>query len=711
MFWFSNLKTVYKLAIGFGLAAFFTLLVGFVSIAGMARMDASAKLLKSDSTNGIRQIFVISRGINLFRVLQYQHILDSDASAMDQLEQRMQSVRSEVETNLADYEKTVTQPEDGSNLQELKQRWNSYLETAEPIRIEARKNNDKGASALMQGESLTRFKAVSEIRDKMVEWNAQRGDQLAHEATKTYLNGRTITIWSMIGAVLCCLFLGWTISRLITQPLVQLSERMQRLQSVCITGLNNAVTAMAEGDLTVGLEATTQPLSISRKDELGQIAATFNGMLTRTQETVQAFTAAQESLRHLIGSVAENATTVTAMSVQLSSSAEQTGQAARNIEQSIQEVASAANQSATTSQEMACGSEQQAKSATSVTNAMATLKATVTQVKASGQRQQQAVQEADSGIKQTTASVDEVAKAMNQMAASARKTADVARSGSQAVEETVASIGRIRHQVEVSSDRVTELGAMGKQIGEIVETIDQIAEQTNLLALNAAIEAARAGEHGKGFAVVADEVRKLAERATAATREIGTLIGRVRGGVNEAVGAMQNTSQEVAQGTTRGEQAGSALLEIRQSVDDVAAGVEAINAIAGRVAASVKEVLGSIETVATAAAANEQAANSMAAETEHVSALVASMAAVSEETAAGTQEMSATAQEVAASAQQVSTAVRAQTSSVGEITATAEELKTRAEELEELVNQFTLDAPQAPQKPSLRLLKGGRHAA
>ena len=110
--------------------------------------------------------------------------------------------------------------------------------------------------------------------------------------------------------------------------------------------------------------------------------------------------------------------------------------------------------------------------------------------------------------------------------------------GAMAVDETAGGMKRIKVAVEATAVRVTQLGAKGEQIGAIVETIDDIAEQTNLLALNAAIEAARAGEQGKGFAVVADEVRKLAERSSRATKEIAALIAEVQQDTDEAVAAM-----------------------------------------------------------------------------------------------------------------------------------------------------------------------------
>ena len=183
-------------------------------------------------------------------------------------------------------------------------------------------------------------------------------------------------------------------------------------------------------------------------------------------------------------------------------------------------------------------------------------------------------------------------------ACSSESASSVAAAGVGIVHEAVASIRMISDRINGTASVIEQLGAKSDQIGNIISTIEDIADQTNLLALNAAIEAARAGEQGRGFAVVADEVRALAERTTRATREIGEMIRAIQQETSLAVSSMAEGVTEVLQGSSAVERSGSSLAEILQSVQQVAAQIAEIATAAGQQSATASEISTSLLQIA-----------------------------------------------------------------------------------------------------------------
>ncbi len=185
-----------------------------------------------------------------------------------------------------------------------------------------------------------------------------------------------------------------------------------------------------------------------------------------------------------------------------------------------------------------------------------------------------------------------------QMAAEgAQQASQSAHNGAKVVERTITVMNQIAETVQESAKTVASLGERSNQIGTIIGTIEDIADQTNLLALNAAIEAARAGEQGRGFAVVADEVRALAERTTRATREIGQMIKTIQRETQSAVFAMEQGVLQVESGTNEAEKSGAALQEILQQVNDVAIQVHQIATAAEEQTATTSEISNNMQQI------------------------------------------------------------------------------------------------------------------
>jgi len=201
-------------------------------------------------------------------------------------------------------------------------------------------------------------------------------------------------------------------------------------------------------------------------------------------------------------------------------------------------------------------------------------------------------------------SVIRMAQSMNTVSNQATKSAEVARAsldaaqhGTVAVEDSIRSMNEIRGQIQETAKRIKRLGESSQEIGEIVELISDITEQTNVLALNAAIQAASAGEAGRGFTVVAEEVQRLAERSAEATKQISALVKTIQTDTQEAVSAMEQSTQGVVEGAKRSDTAGQALAEIGKVSHDLASLIEHISTATQEQSKSATQVAGLMQEI------------------------------------------------------------------------------------------------------------------
>lgn len=245
--------------------------------------------------------------------------------------------------------------------------------------------------------------------------------------------------------------------------------------------------------------------------------------------------------------------------------------------------------------------------AADLSGASSTVASTTEQLSASAEEQSRASSSIAAAVEQLSVSIDSVSANASEARTIAGKSGQQAQQSSKVINDTVASMERIAQVVRSASSRIEELGKQSEQISSIVNVIKGIADQTNLLALNAAIEAARAGEQGRGFAVVADEVRLLAQRTTQSTTEISGMIDVILNGTVDAVGQMSTGVEQVNMGVELAGQAGSAIDVIQHSFQQVVSVVESISMSLQEQNAASNEVAGHIERIATMSAQNSEA--------------------------------------------------------------------------------------------------------
>ena len=320
------------------------------------------------------------------------------------------------------------------------------------------------------------------------------------------------------------------------------------------------------------------------------------------------------------------------------------------------------------------GAEEQAGVETEVNELVSQISAAANQVENGAQRQAQDVASAYGIIEQLSTAVGNVVDKANIVAKVASENLGTAEIGKESIDEAISGMEAMRSTVLSSADKIQALGQKSKQIGEIIEVIDDIAEQTNLLALNAAIEAARAGEHGKGFAVVADEVRKLAERSARATGEIAELIKGIQNETMQAVEAMEKGTSEVEAANQLTQRVGKAITEMMDSTEEVMMEIASVRSASSQMTVSQDKALESINSIAHIADENIAFTQEVTASSEQVLKSVSDMIRSHEGSLSSLQGILAVGKEVGISVEQVS--------------ASAQQVAAMSKELDELIKSF-----------------------
>ena len=666
-----------KLLAGFATVLVLMGIVGYVGISGVGTINDELSEMYVDELVPIQDLGEANSRLHRMRVSVLESLVALDKTKMAEAERSVAENEKEMLARMDKYGKTGLTQDEKDWLARFNAAWPAYKTERDRVLQLKRDGKDQEAMALFEGAARDKLAPVQESLQKLIESNEGSASDEKAKAEATFASTRALMLGILAAAVLVGLGVAIFLSRAIANG---------------VQAMARAVDGLAEGDVD-------QTVDVKSGDEIGQMADSFRQMIgyikemavvaealasgdltvsaqPRSQKDVlgNAFSRMISSLGGAVSKVSSNSAQVAAASEQLSSAASQAGSATQQITTTIQQVAK--------------GTQDQARSAQEIAESVAQLRRAIDQIAKGAQEQARSVQTTVALIGDMAKAVEGVARDSEEVAGAANQSETLAKAGAQVVDKTIQGMDAIRATVKETAAKVTELGQRSQQIGQIVETIDDIAEQTNLLALNAAIEAARAGEHGKGFAVVADEVRKLAERSSKATKEIAQLIDTVQKDTAAAVGAMETGVREVETGAALAQEAGQSLEQILQGSHGAASQLQRMTGVIEGISRMTAQVVKATESVSAVVEENTAATEEMAASAAEVAQAVEAVSAASEENSASTEEASAGTEEMSAQ--------------VEEVVASSKALAGMAEELREAVAIFRLeeDAEPATQRPA-----------
>jgi len=688
-----NIKTGAKLIGGFMIVVLIILTVSVLNFFNMKSLNDGSDSLYNNGMVPILNIEMAESAILSIRGDAFKYLVIPD-QRQDIL--KTISDEKEITTNyLEEYKKADLTTEQRAAVSELEGTLTKYYSSIDSFLAFADKDNTEAAIASVSdgGDLSNARKAVGTATSKLVDMTVKLAEEEKVRGNATFSSAAILLIVISLVSIVIAIFMGIAITRNIAIPLASTTDALKKiargdlLRNTGNTDEKAKNSSSKDSDILHVLENKAREAMRRRKDEIGDISKSMHdlteylqsmGDVARTianndlsvsiepksekDELGNAFLTMVNGLRQTIGEITDNASNLAAASGQLAEAAAQAGQATNQISITIQQVAKGTSDQANAVNKTASATEQMSKAIEGVAKG--------------AQEQSQAISKAAEITSIMNTAIQQVNESVSSVTRYSTVAADAAQSGAVTVNETLAGMESIKTKVGASAEKVQEMGQRSSEIGAIVETIEDIASQTNLLALNAAIEAARAGEHGKGFAVVADEVRKLAERSSQATKEIGGLIAGIQSTVAEAVKAMDEGSQEVTKGVEKANESGKALAQIlkaAQAVNDQAG--QASQAVA-RMSESSGELVNSVDSVSAIVEENTAATEEMSANSSEVTQAIESIASVSEENSAAIEEVSASTEEM--------------TAQVEEVTASAQSLDMMSQLLQEIVKRFRI---------------------
>jgi len=554
------MKLTHKLAIAFGSLVLVIIVVGGFSVNRLGLIHDDVQEIASNWIPSIKILAKMQGDMNRIRRQQLQHIIATDASAIASIESNIEKLKQQLQDSAGIYEKLVSDPSERGNFEKFLDHTRQYYRAMDKGMELSRVNKNVEAAALDRSEIRGHFQAAMDALYAAVEINDKGSAQSAAEATNVVSSARTFSIVLVLVAIAIGAGAGVYIVR---GTMAQLGEDPGYLYDVSREiASGNLDIHFRESSHRQGVYSAVQDMVTTLKAKIAEADEKSEQARRKEQEAQQATLEAEEARRQ-----AERA------------KAEGMLQAAVKLEGVVEVLSSASEELSAQIEQSDRGAEEQARRVGETATAMEEMNATVL----------------------------EVARNAGQAADIAENTRRKAESGAEIVGRVVTGIGEVQSQSVALKHDMEDLGRQAEAIGQIMNVISDIADQTNLLALNAAIEAARAGEAGRGFAVVADEVRKLAEKTMQATTEVGNAIRGVQGGTRKNMDNVDRSVKTIEEATQAARLSGEALREIVKMVDTVSDQVRGIATASEQQSAASEEINKSVEQVSAISAETAQA--------------------------------------------------------------------------------------------------------
>ena len=637
MNWFNNLKIAAKLILVFSILSLITAVVGYEGLSNMGKINNMLDTLYKNETIGIAYIKEANVDLIYFGRAQNNFLLASDTGERQKYLGKMSLYEKLLMQNLNKAKPLVKSKTGKKLIVDFINDWHDYKNVVKKI-IKLASNEDlearREAVEVAYTQGRKKSDAIDTVLARLVRRKENDGKEFYEESNTLYADTKIYMIFLILGSVGLGIGFGLFISKLISKQVKLVAGRVKQLNEYGIMNLSAGIKDLAKGELDHKIAYNSSLIGLNSKDEIGQLAGSVNGIIKSVEDAINGFENTRSTIKNVIGETNKLTDSYRKGKLQVRGDVQKFSGGYREvisgINQSIDEILKPVGESSEVLSKMSTGDltirvigdyqgdhilmknsinklgDSLEDIVIKVTDAVQAAASAAGQISSSTEEMAAGSHEQSQQTFEVAGSIEEMSKTILETTKNAAagsetsmKYGQIAREGGKIVKDTIIGMNKIAEFVNNSSTTVSKLGKNSEEIGEIIEVINDIADQTNLLALNAAIEAARAGEQGRGFAVVADEVRKLAERTTKATKEIAVMIKQIQSETSGAVRFMQDGTQQVEAGKTLADKAGLSLTQIIDGADSVVNIISQVAAASEEQSAASEQISHSIETISS----------------------------------------------------------------------------------------------------------------